>query len=185
MTTTALYIFNLAFQSVGLHDIHCGSLELLCLSPHLLLWLLCYVWILSSEPLDTLHNVQQSSSSSIHSRANFPDVMLPAYRCSPFYSLFFILFISSGIYFILNFLVGYIYSFYEAQNKANLLYSCWSHNYGCRQAYDRIVCGLDAAFYTLCTTRGIPFHPLYSYVEVSDDEEDVDPGIDSSLGLIH
>ena len=163
MTTTALYIYNPAFQSIGFHDIYCWALELLRLSPHFLLWLLCYVRVLSFEPLDTLHNVYSSSFSSIGSRANFPEIMMPAFRCSPFYSIFYVLFISSGVYFILNFLVGYIYSFYEAQNKANLLYSCWSHDYGCRQAYDRIVCGLDAAFYTLCTTRGIPFHNIYSY----------------------
>ncbi|KAK8812419.1 hypothetical protein WA158_007653 [Blastocystis sp. Blastoise] len=79
---------------------------------------------------------------TLYTTANYPDVMMPAYNCSPFYAIFFILFISTGVHFMLNFLLGYVYSYYQKQNQSNLL-----------KVYDRIVCGLDAAFFTLCKSK--------------------------------
>ena len=42
--------------------------------------------------------------------ANFPDVMLPAYEKRYIYSFFFILFILSGMFFLMNLLLANIYN---------------------------------------------------------------------------
>lgn len=45
--------------------------------------------------------------------ANFPDVMLPAYQVSWFYSLFFVSFLLFGLYFLLNLLLAKVFTNYK------------------------------------------------------------------------
>ncbi len=45
--------------------------------------------------------------------ANFPDVMLDAYRLSPFYSIFFVSFLFIGLYTLLNFTLALVYNFFK------------------------------------------------------------------------
>ena len=47
--------------------------------------------------------------------SNFPDVMLPAYQMNTAYTLFFILFILVGVYFLLNVLLAVFYSNYQSR----------------------------------------------------------------------
>jgi len=51
--------------------------------------------------------------------ANFPDVMLPAYREHRSASLFFIAFVSIGVYFFMNLVLATIYHNYRKQCEAN------------------------------------------------------------------
>ena len=45
--------------------------------------------------------------------ANFPDVMLPAYDESFFYSIFFVVYLVIGLYFFLNILLANVFSMYK------------------------------------------------------------------------
>lgn len=45
--------------------------------------------------------------------ANFPDVMLPAYNENYFYSLFFVVYLCFGLYFLLNLLLAKVFSNYR------------------------------------------------------------------------
>ena len=47
--------------------------------------------------------------------ANFPDVMLPAYEEKFMYALFFIVFILSGMFFLMNLLLASIYNKFKAR----------------------------------------------------------------------
>lgn len=49
---------------------------------------------------------------------NFPDVMLPAYNVNFWNSLYFILFLSMGLYLILNLLLANIFSVYQRRLEA-------------------------------------------------------------------
>ena len=48
--------------------------------------------------------------------ANYPDVMMPVYDCSPWSSLFFILFITVGLYFLLSLILAVVYTHFAARN---------------------------------------------------------------------
>ena len=45
--------------------------------------------------------------------ANFPDVMLPAYKQSYYYSIFFVVYLVFGLYFLLNILLANVFSMYK------------------------------------------------------------------------
>ena len=45
--------------------------------------------------------------------ANFPDVMMPSYRKSSFYAIFFITYLVFGLYFLLNLVLSIFYSNYR------------------------------------------------------------------------
>lgn len=49
--------------------------------------------------------------------ANFPDIMLPAYRLNPLNSIFFIIFLSLGIYVVLNRSIAIVYAYYKEAMK--------------------------------------------------------------------
>ena len=53
--------------------------------------------------------------------ANFPDIMLPAYNVSFFYSIFFISYLMIGLYFLLSLLLANIFTKFtqRLENKAN------------------------------------------------------------------
>ena len=44
--------------------------------------------------------------------ANFPDVMLPAYGMSPAYTIFFLLYMILGLYFLFNLVLAVVYTNY-------------------------------------------------------------------------
>ena len=52
--------------------------------------------------------------------ANFPDVMLPAYKVSRWYSVFFISFLIFGLFLFLNMLLAIFYNNYKARLDAQL-----------------------------------------------------------------
>ena len=45
--------------------------------------------------------------------ANFPDVMLPSYEKSYYYSIYFILYLFAGLYFLMNILLANVFSMYK------------------------------------------------------------------------
>ena len=45
--------------------------------------------------------------------ANFPDVMLPSYEKSFYYSTYFIIYLAFGLYFLLNILLANVFSVYK------------------------------------------------------------------------
>lgn len=67
--------------------------------------------------------------------ANFPDVMMPAYACSPWASLFFVYFLSVGLFFIMNLVLAVVYSSFTDSTKEKVL-----------QAVAKRVRAADAAF---------------------------------------
>lgn len=46
--------------------------------------------------------------------ANFPDIMMPAYRGSGFSALFFVVFLMVGLYFLLNLVLAVVYNAFKA-----------------------------------------------------------------------
>ena len=48
--------------------------------------------------------------------ANYPDIMLPAYNCSQWASIFFIVFITVGLYFLLSLILAVVYTHFAARN---------------------------------------------------------------------
>ena len=47
--------------------------------------------------------------------ANFPDVMMPAYAAHRAAAIFFLAFVSLGVFFLMNFLLAVIYDAYNSQ----------------------------------------------------------------------
>ena len=54
------------------------------------------------------------------STANFPDVMMPAYEMSTFYTLYFIAYVLIGVYFLLNLLLAVFYSNYQSRVEESI-----------------------------------------------------------------
>jgi two pore calcium channel protein, plant len=52
--------------------------------------------------------------------ANFPDVMMPSYRQSSFYAIFFVTYLVFGLYFLLNLVLAIFYSNYRARVEKSL-----------------------------------------------------------------
>ncbi len=55
---------------------------------------------------------------------NFPDVMLPAYKCSRFSAIFFILFFVIGVYFLLNLVLAVAYTEFMERTKDKVAVWC-------------------------------------------------------------
>ena len=51
-------------------------------------------------------------------QANYPDIMLPAYDCTPWSSLFFVIFVIVGLYFLLSLILAVVYTHFAARNAA-------------------------------------------------------------------
>jgi len=49
--------------------------------------------------------------------ANYPDIMMPMYDCNQWASLFFILFITVGLYFLLSLILAVVYTHFAARNS--------------------------------------------------------------------
>ena len=52
--------------------------------------------------------------------ANFPDIMLPAYEVSYYYTVFFVLYLVFGLYLLLNILLANIFSMYKRRLEQKL-----------------------------------------------------------------
>ena len=52
--------------------------------------------------------------------ANFPDIMLPAYQASYYYTIFFVLYLVLGLYLLLNILLANVFSMYKRRLEQNL-----------------------------------------------------------------
>lgn len=49
--------------------------------------------------------------------ANFPDIMMPVYRCQQYYSLFFVVYLMVGLYFLMSLVLAVIYTHFSNQTK--------------------------------------------------------------------
>lgn len=54
--------------------------------------------------------------------ANFPDVMLPAYETNWFWSIFFIVFMLIGVFFLFNVLLASVYGKFKERLEADGIY---------------------------------------------------------------
>lgn len=71
--------------------------------------------------------------------------MLPAYRCNRFSSLFFVVFIVVGCYFLLSLTLAVSYSAYKHQTKVKIIHK-----------YEVMMSGFDAAFWRLVLPASTP-----------------------------
>ncbi len=53
--------------------------------------------------------------------ANFPDVMMPVYNCNVIYSLYFVFFITIGIYFLLSLVLAVAYTHFQTLTKDKVI----------------------------------------------------------------
>ncbi|XP_048257055.1 two pore calcium channel protein 1-like isoform X1 [Haliotis rufescens] len=67
--------------------------------------------------------------------ANFPDVMMPAYATSPFYSLFFIVYLSLELYFLMNLLLAVVYDTFLNLEKVKIRSLFFHKREGCQHAF--------------------------------------------------
>ena len=70
------------------------------------------------DPADCEKYFSSPSNSLYHltillTTANYPDIMLPAYRCSPFASVFFIVYLLIGLYLLMNLITAVVYTHYS------------------------------------------------------------------------
>jgi Ion transport protein len=84
--------------------------------------------------------------------ANFPDVMLPAYKCNPWSAIFFIVYLLLGLSFLLNIVLATSYTAFQANNKTAIIRRVLKRNLA-----------LDAVFYAVIDyhrhTRTTVLHP--------------------------
>ena len=52
--------------------------------------------------------------------ANFPDIMLPAYQSSYYYTIFFVVYLILGLYLLLNILLANVFSMYKRRLEQKL-----------------------------------------------------------------
>ena len=53
--------------------------------------------------------------------ANYPDIMMPAYDCTPYAALFFVAFLMVGLYFIFNLILAVSYATFQEKTKSKVL----------------------------------------------------------------
>ena len=53
--------------------------------------------------------------------ANYPDIMMPAYNCSPWSAVFFIVFLVIGLYFVFNLILAVSYATFQEKTKSKVL----------------------------------------------------------------
>ena len=74
--------------------------------------------------------------------ANFPDVMMPVYKCSRWNAAFFVVFLMTGTYFLLSVVLAVAYSVFTAQAKTKVV-----------KMTERRLAATDAAFIILTQVR--------------------------------
>lgn len=80
-------------------------------------------YLFSQIPGDQYFSTIQDSFISLFillTTANYPDVMLPAYSVSRFYALFFIIYLSLELYFLMNLLLAVVYDTFSNLEKSKL-----------------------------------------------------------------
>ncbi|XP_005089220.2 two pore calcium channel protein 1 [Aplysia californica] len=71
--------------------------------------------------------------------ANYPDVMMPAYAVNKFYSLFFIVYLSLELYFLMNLLLAVVYDTFSNLEKAKVRSLFFHKREGCVHAFRLLV----------------------------------------------
>ncbi|KAK7487936.1 hypothetical protein BaRGS_00020837 [Batillaria attramentaria] len=80
-------------------------------------------YLFSQIPGDQYFSTVQDSFISLFvllTTANYPDVMMPAYSVSKFYALFFIVYLSLELYFLMNLLLAVVYDTFSNLEKGKL-----------------------------------------------------------------
>ncbi|XP_041348857.1 two pore calcium channel protein 1-like [Gigantopelta aegis] len=83
------------------------------------------------------NNIQNSFVSLfvLLTTANFPDVMMPAYRTSRWYSIFFVIYLSLELYFLMNLLLAVVYDTFSNLEKAKVKKLFFHKREGCQHAF--------------------------------------------------
>uniref|UniRef100_A0A8C7CJ05 Two pore segment channel 1 n=1 Tax=Oncorhynchus kisutch TaxID=8019 RepID=A0A8C7CJ05_ONCKI len=76
----------------------------------------CFVWLFSSQYFNTLEN-SIVSLFVLLTTANFPDVMMPAYSRNRWSCVFFIVYLSIELYFIMNLLLAVVFDTFNGVEK--------------------------------------------------------------------
>ncbi|XP_050410021.1 two pore channel protein 1 isoform X1 [Patella vulgata] len=71
--------------------------------------------------------------------ANFPDVMMPSYNQSKFYSIFFIVYLSLELYFLMNLLLAVVYDTFSNLEKTKFQKLLIHKRIGCQHAFKLLV----------------------------------------------
>ena len=76
--------------------------------------------------------------------ANFPDIMLPIFRCNKYYAIFFVLYILIGLYLLMSLVLAVIYSHFAARSKMKF-----------KKFFDLRKQAFDLSHKLLCDSRGL------------------------------
>ncbi|ESO91688.1 hypothetical protein LOTGIDRAFT_122118, partial [Lottia gigantea] len=95
-------------------------------------------YLFSQVPNDVYFNNLQTSFVSLFvllTTANFPDVMMPAYSANMFYSIFFIVYLSLELYFLMNLLLAVVYDTFSNLEKTKFQKLFFHKREGCQHAF--------------------------------------------------
>lgn len=97
--------------------------------------------------------------------ANYPDVMMPAYNCSQWNALFFILFLLIGLYFLMSLVLAVAYTHFQEQTKHKVV-----------SLLRRRVAGLTLAFNVISQPKRRFLASAFPGAEPADHHNLVPPG---------
>eukprot|EP01138_Halocafeteria_seosinensis_P002631 gb/GECG01002690.1/.p1 GENE.gb/GECG01002690.1/~~gb/GECG01002690.1/.p1 ORF type:complete len:899 (+),score=70.31 gb/GECG01002690.1/:1-2697(+) len=86
--------------------------------------------------------------------ANYPDVMMPVYDCHPWSALFFVAFLTIGLYFIMNIVLAVVYGVFQDMTRVTVLNTVTKRVEALDAAYDMIAS--SDYFTTHKESEGIP-----------------------------
>ncbi|CAG5133866.1 unnamed protein product, partial [Candidula unifasciata] len=99
-------------------------------------------YLFSGIKTDTNFKTIQSSFISLFvllTTANYPDVMMPAYNESRVYSVFFIVYLSLELYFLMNLLLAVVYDTFSNLEKSKVRSLFFHKREGCVRAFKLLV----------------------------------------------
>jgi hypothetical protein len=100
--------------------------------------------------------------------ANFPDVMLPVYKCSPWSSVFFVVYLLLGLSFLLNIVLATSYTAFQTNNKKAIVQMVLKRNLA-----------LDAVFYAV-----VDYHRHSSTTAVNPSTQNPDDDLLGTAGVV-
>ena len=71
--------------------------------------------------------------------ANYPDVMMPVYECEPATSIFFIVYVSIGLYFLMSLVLAVVYSHFAERTKNKFIKHHEKRNRSLQYAFQLLV----------------------------------------------
>ncbi|XP_059149690.1 two pore channel protein 1-like [Physella acuta] len=99
-------------------------------------------YLFSGIKTDTNFKTMQSSFVSLFvllTTANYPDVMMPAYNESRYYCVFFIIYLSLELYFLMNLLLAVVYDTFSNLEKIKVRSLFFHKREGCMHAFRLLV----------------------------------------------